>query len=344
MPDRWRGRRILITGGLGFLGSSLAHDLTRRGAQVEIVDSRDPAASDVRSRLRGLPREVPVHRFDLRDSERTTDAVRDQEVVYCLAGQVSHVASLHCPVADLEGNCLATLTVLEACRRENPRVRIVYASTRQVYGRVSKIPVTEEAAVRPVDVNGIHKRAAEEYLRLYAEQFGLRSASLRLTNTYGPRMDVRNGDRGFAGVLIGRALRGEPLTIYGCGTQVRDFNYVGDVVAALRQAADLGDLSGGVWNLGDPRPCTVREFVDTRGQVLPISIRQAPFPGDLRKIEIGDYAGDYTKFHNATGWSPEVTLNEGLRQTVAYFREHRAELLPEREEQPLLRGADRESA
>jgi nucleoside-diphosphate-sugar epimerase len=253
------------------------------------------------------------------------------------------------PTADLADNCLATLSVLEACRRGNSRARIVYASTRQVYGRVEEIPVTEESAVRPTDINGIHKRAAEEYLRLYAGQFGLRTAVLRLTNTFGPRMDVRNGDRGFAAVLIGRALRGEPLSIYGTGEQVRDFNYVDDVVAALRLAADLDDLSGGVWNLGDPWPCTVREFVDRLGQILPVSIRQVPFPEDLRKIEIGDYAGDYTKFHNATGWSPQVTIEEGLRRTVAYFRSHQVELLPEAddreaESQEAFFGADRESA
>ena len=334
MPDRWNGRRVLITGGMGFLGSSLAHDLASRGAIVSIVDRRDPAAPDVQSRLSGLPGSVEVRRFDLCDPVRTTEAVRRQDVVYCLSGQVSHVSSMHDPAADLTGNCLATLTTLEACRRQNPLARIVYASTRQVYGRVTEIPVSEEVAVCPVDVNGIHKRAAEEYLRLYAGQFGLRSAALRLTNCYGPRMDVRHKDRGFAGVLIGRALRGEPLTIYGTGEQVRDFNYVDDVVAALRLAADLDDLSGGVWNLGDPWPCTVREFIEALRKVLPATLGQAPFPDDLRKIEIGNYAGDYTKFHNATGWSPEVTLDDGLRRTAAYFRSHRAEFLIETDDAP----------
>lgn len=327
MRDEWRGRRVLIAGGLGFLGSNLARDLVERGALVRVVDVVDPDSSVAASRLRGIESRIAVRRFDLLDAVRVREAVAGQDLVYCLAGQVSHIASMNDPLADLRGNCQVHLNILEACRQANPGATLLYASTRQVYGRQTELPVTERTVPVPVDVNGIHKRAVEEYFRLYAQQHGLRTASLRLTNTYGPRMDVVRGDRGFAGVLIGKALRGEPLSIFGTGEQVRDFNYVGDVVRALELAADLPsrELDGQVWNLGDPWPCPVREFVDALTELLPVPVRHVPFPDGYRSIEIGHYYGDYEKFHNATEWSPEITLREGLLRTIRYFQDHAAE-------------------
>lgn len=327
MRDDWRGRRVLIAGGLGFLGSNLARELMERGAVVTAVDIVDPDCPVAASRLRSAEGGLTVRRFDLLDAARVREAVAGHDVVYCLAGQVSHIASMSDPLSDLRGNCQVHLNLLEACRETSPGATLLYASTRQVYGRQTELPVTERSTVAPVDINGVHKRAVEEYFRLYAQQYGLRTASLRLTNTYGPRMDVVRGDRGFAGVLIGRALRGEPLSVFGTGEQVRDFNYVGDIVRALALAADLPsrELDGQVWNLGDPWPCSIRDFVDTLTELLPVPVRHVPFPEGYRSIEIGHYCGDYQKFHNATQWSPEVPLREGLRRTIRYFRAHAEE-------------------
>jgi nucleoside-diphosphate-sugar epimerase len=327
MRDDWRGRRVLIAGGLGFLGTNLARDLIERGALVTAVDVVDPESAVAASRLRGAGSGLAIRRFDLLDTAPVREAVAGQDVIYCLAGQVSHIASMSDPLGDLRGNCQIHLNILEACRETNPGTTLLYASTRQVYGRQTELPVTERSSVAPVDINGVHKRAVEEYFRLYAQQHGLRTASLRLTNTYGPRMDVVQGDRGFAGVLIGKALRGEPISIFGTGEQVRDFNYVGDVVRALELAADLPvrELDGQVWNFGDPWPCSVRDFVDALSELLPVPVRHVPFPEGYRSIEIGHYCGDYQKFHNATEWSPEVPLREGLRRTIRYFRAHAEE-------------------
>lgn len=322
MRDDWRGRRVLIAGGLGFLGSNLARDLVRCGALVTVVDLLSPDSSVGASRLRDLGGPCQFHSFDLLDEARIREVVRGQDLIYCLAGQVSHIASMTDPLADLRGNCRIPLNILEGCREASPGATLIFTSTRQVYGRQTELPVTERTPASPVDINGVHKRAAEDYFRLYAQQYGMRTATLRLTNTYGPRMDIVRRDRGFAGVLIGQALRGETLSIFGTGEQTRDFNYVDDVVGALKLAADLPELDGQIWNLGDPWPCSVREFVSLLTGLLPVPVRHVPFPEGYRSIEIGDYCGDYEKFHNATGWSPEITLDEGLRRSIRYFQTH----------------------
>lgn len=316
------GRRVLVTGGLGFIGSNLVIRLAGLGARVTVVDSLVPGHGGNLANLDPVADAVRVNVSDLRDQGSLRVLVRDQDFVFHLAGQVSHGDSMREPHRDLEVNCIATMNLVEACRSENPGARIVYTSTRQVYGVPREVPVREDHPTQPIDVNGINKLAAEYYHVLYDRTYGIRSAVLRLTNTYGPRQDLHSDRMGFIGVLIGRALRGEPLRLWGDGSQVRDFSYVDDVVEALLLAAVSESCYGRPLNLGSEKRYSLLQFVQLLSQVCPLHYELTPFPDDRKIIDIGDYYGDWSAFAAATGWKPEVELAEGLRRAVDFYRAH----------------------
>ena len=227
------------------------------------------------------------------------------------------------PHGDLGVNCVSTMNLVEACRHHNRDARLVFTSTRQVYGRAETLPVTEEHTTKPVDVNGINKLAAEYYHLLYDRIYGVRSTVLRLTNTYGPRQQIRNDRQGFIGILIRQALKGEKIRIFGTGDQLRDFNYVDDVVQSLLMAGAEDDCYGRVWNLGAPHRYSLLEFVSILDKLCGVDFELVPFPADKKIIDIGDYYGDYSALAAATGWHPNVDLAEGLGHTVESFRRHK---------------------
>lgn len=322
LASHYAGRPVLVTGGLGFIGSNLAIELVRLGADVTIVDSLIPAHGGNPFNVRPIEDRARINISDLRDRDSLRVLVQGRDVIFHLAGQVSHGDSMRDPHLDLEVNCIATMNLLEACRAVNRGASIVYTSTRQVYGIPHALPVREDHPTIPVDVNGINKLAAEYYHVLYDRIYGIRSAVLRLTNTYGPRQSLRSDRQGFIGVLVRRALRGEPLEVFGSGTQVRDFNYVDDVVQALLRAAATGACFGRPLNLGAPRHYSLLDFVEILGALCPLRYAKIPFPADKKIIDIGDYYGDWSAFEEATGWRPAVELEEGLRRTLAFYREH----------------------
>lgn len=327
MSDFYAGRRALVTGGLGFIGSNLAIELVRRGALVTLVDSMIPRYGANLFNVEPVRDAVRINFSDVRDAHSLQYLVRGQDLIFSLAGQVSHIDSMRDPFTDLEINCRSQLSLLECCRDHNPAARIVFASTRQIYGRPQYLPIDEKHPLVPVDVNGINNLAAEMYYTLYHDVYGLHTVSLRLTNTYGPRMDLRSEGKGFVGVFVRRALAGEAIELFGTGEQRRDFNYVDDVVSALLLAGENDALAGGSYNLGHPRPYSLREFVEILGRFAGFEFRCVPFPEERRKIDIGDYYGDFSRFRDATGWEPRVDLPEGLERTMAFFRAHRAEYL-----------------
>jgi nucleoside-diphosphate-sugar epimerase len=318
----YAGKRVLVTGGLGFIGSNLAIELVAQGAQVQVVDALIPVHGGNRFNLAPVEDAVEVHIADLRDADVVRERVQGIDVVFHLAGQVSHGDSMRDPQLDQAVNVGATINLVEACRHESPEARLVYTSTRQVYGIPRKLPVDESHPTEPIDVNGINKLAAEYYHLLYHRTYGLRSAVLRLTNTYGPRQQIRNDRQSFMGIMIRQALRGETLQLFGTGEQLRDFNYVGDVVDALLRAGATEACMGHVYNLGAPRHYSLLEFVEHLHRECPLEYRLVPFPDDRRIIDIGDYYGDYGAFAAATGWEPAVDLAEGLRLTLESFRAH----------------------
>jgi UDP-glucose 4-epimerase len=327
------GKKVLITGGLGFIGSNLAIRLVELGADVLLVDSLIPEYGGNLFNIEPVKDRVRVNIADVRDANGMNYLVRGQDYLFNLAGQISHVDSMQDPYADLEINCRAQLSILEACRHNNPDIKVVFAGTRQVYGAPEYLPVDEEHLLRPVDVNGINKMAGEWYHIVYNNVYGIRALSLRLTNTYGPRLLMRHGRQGFIAWFIRQAIDNQEIQIYGDGRQLRDTNYVDDVVEAFLLAAAYEGANGRILNLGNSPPVSHLEFVDTLleacrelgGPTGPGrgGYRLAPFPADKKRIDIGDYYADYSKAKHALGWEPRMPLREGLRRTVAYYLQHR---------------------
>jgi nucleoside-diphosphate-sugar epimerase len=259
----------------------------------------------------------------MRDANSLDILVQGKDYIFNLAGQVSHGDSMRDPQLDLEVNCLSTMNLVEACRKHNPEARLLYTSTRQVYGRPQWLPVCEDHPTVPIDVNGINKLAAEYYHLLYHGTYGIRSTVLRLTNTFGPRQQIRSSRQGFATVFLRQALRGETISLYGGGEQLRDFNYVDDAVAAMLLAITQPACMGQVYNLGSARPYSLVQFVDLLHRHCTFQAESVPFPLDKKIIDIGDYYGDFSKFRAATGWQPAVDLDEGIERTIAFYREHK---------------------
>jgi UDP-glucose 4-epimerase len=325
-PDLWAqliGKHVLVTGGLGFIGSNLAHRLVAGGAHVTLIDSLIPEYGGNPFNVADLNGQVRVNIADVRDPHSMRHLVRGQDYLFNLAGQTCHLDSMRDPHTDLEINCRAQLSILEACRQHNPGVKIVFSSTRQIYGSPQYLPVDEAHPLSPVDVNGVNKLAGENYHLVYHRAHGLRTCVLRLTNTYGPRMRVKDDRQTFLGVWFRRLLDGSPIPVFGDGAQLRDFNYVDDVVDALLMAAVNERADGEVFNLGAPDFVSLKDLAHLlielhgRGEVQIV-----PFPGERKRIDIGSYYSDFTRIRERLGWEPRVPLREGLAQTMAFYARH----------------------
>lgn len=323
MPDvSFQGLSVLITGGLGFIGSTLARRLVQLGARVTVVDSLLPQYGGNLTNVLGLEDCVRINISDIRDEHSIRTLVRGRNLIFNLAGQSSHADSMRDPFTDLDINCRAQLHVLEACREENPGVKLVYAGTRQIYGRPRSLPVDESHPPDPVDINGIHKLAGEWYHLLYHRVHGIRSCSLRLTNTYGPRMRIRDARQTFVGVWIRAVLEGRPFEVWD-GDQLRDFTYVDDAVDALLLAATCPEMEGRALNLGGCPPVSLRELAEILAEIHGgAEFRIVPFPEEARRIDVGSYYADDRRFRKLTGWEPRVPLREGLARTLSYYRQH----------------------
>jgi UDP-glucose 4-epimerase len=323
----YRGRRILVTGGLGFIGSNLCRTLADLGADVTAVDSLLPDYGGNLFNLDGYEKKVRINVADVR-GHGMEYLVRGQDVLFNLAGQVSHIDSMTDPMTDLEINCRSQLSILEAVRRSNPELKVVYAGTRQIYGRPRYLPVDEDHILAPTDVNGINKVSGEMYHLVYHSVYGIRACSLRLTNTYGPRQLVRHNRQGFIGWFVRLATLGEEIQIFGDGSQKRDFNHVDDVVDALLRAGAKDAADGLVMNLGAEPPVSLLELVDILINVAGRgSYRIVPFPEERKRIDIGDFYADTTRAREVLGWEPRISLEDGLRSTVEYYGKHIGEYL-----------------
>jgi UDP-glucose 4-epimerase len=325
--DFYRNRKVLVTGGLGFIGSNLCRTLVDLGAQVLVVDSLLPDYGGNLFNLAGYEDKLRINIADVR-GHGIQYLVRDQEVLFNLAGQVSHIDSMTDPFTDLEINCTSQVWILEAVRQHNPGLKVVYAGTRQIYGKPRYLPVDENHLLNPTDVNGINKISGEFYHLVYHSVYGLRASSLRLTNTYGPRQLIRHNRQGFIGWFIKKAVAGEEIQIFGDGQQKRDFDYVDDVVDAFLRAGATDAADGQVFNLGGEPPVSLLDLVQ---KLIALaghgSYTIVPFPEERKKIDIGDFYADATKIRKALGWTPRLSLEEGLARTLAYYREHQEHYL-----------------
>ncbi len=323
--DTYRGQSVLITGGLGFIGSNLAIRLVKLGASVSIVDSLHPTCGANYFNIDPIRKDVEVIEGDCCDLELMRKLVQKMSTIFNLAGHVSHIDSMHDPFNDLRGNCTAPITVLEACKHENRDVRIIYAGTRQTYGRPEELPLVETQRLKPIDVNGVNKMAGEWYHMVYHLVYGMPTVSLRLGNTYGPRQLVKHAKQGFTGWFVKQAIDGEEIQVFGNGQQLRGFTYVDDAVEAFLIAGGNDKTRGDYFNIGGQRPFTLEDFVQLllkltgRG-----SYRIVPFPEETKAIDIGSVYSSWAKFNFATGWAPQIGLEEGLQRTVQYYQRHRS--------------------
>ncbi len=316
---------VLITGGLGFIGSALARRLVDLGAKVTLVDSLIPEYGGNLFNIHDIRNRVTVDLTDVRDAAAMSSLIKKRQFLFNLAGQTSHLDSMTDPVTDLNINAAAQLHILEACRLHNRDLKIVFASTRQVYGRPEYLPVDEKHPINPIDVNGINKLAGEWYHLLYNDVYQIPACALRLTNTYGPGMRVKDARQTFLGIWIRKVIEQKPIQIFGSGEQRRDFNFVADVVEALLRTAANDDANGQVFNLGHSEHISLKELakllVELNGGG---KYELVPFPDDRKAIDIGDYYADFRKIDKFLGWSPQVNLEEGLKQTLEFYRANQA--------------------
>lgn len=316
----WAGASVLITGGLGFIGSNLARRLVGEGARVTLVDSLIPEYGGNLANIADFKDRVDVNITDVRDPHAMGHLIQDRDYLFNLAGQTSHLDSMTNPHTDLEINCRAQLSILEACRLRNPSIRVVFASTRQIYGKPDRLPVDENHLLRPTDVNGINKMAGEWYHILYSQVYGIRACSLRLTNTYGPGMRIKDARQTFLGIWVRRILEDKPFEIWG-GEQKRDFTYVDDCVDALLLAATRAEADGQIFNLGGCEVVTLKEVGDLLQRIEPrAQYELRSFPAERKAIDIGDFYAEFSKIQHQLGWSPRIDLEAGLKKTLAYYR------------------------
>ena len=319
----YNSKNILITGGLGFIGSNLARILARGGANVTLVDSLIPKYGGNIFNTDDYRENVKINISDVRDKYSIEQLLRGQDYLFNLAGQTSHLDSMTEPHTDLEINTSSQLSILEACRKVNPDIKIVFASTRQLYGKPEYLPVDEKHPIRPVDVNGINKLAGEWYHLLYNNVYGIRACSLRLTNTYGPGMRIKDARQTFLGIWIKLLLEGRPIKVFGDGSQLRDFNFVDDCVNALLLAGSSDISNGKVYNLGSSEVIELKELAKKMTDLgFGGEFEIVPFPEDRKAIDIGDYYSDYSLINKELGWEPKVSLLEGLKKTVNYYECH----------------------
>jgi UDP-glucose 4-epimerase len=322
VASAFQGKRALVTGGLGFIGSGIVNALVEAGTDVTVIDCLDPDYGGNEFNVSRVRDRIQVHVADIRDGSVLAPLVAGQDYVFNLAAQTGHVASMRAPLVDCDINVRAQLGLLELCRELNPGVRIVFASTRQVYGIPEYLPVDEAHPVRPVDVNGISKHAAEEFHLLYQRVYGIPCTVLRLTNTYGPGMRIKDARQTFLGVWVRRVLEGMPFEVWG-GAQVRDVTYVDDAVNAFLKVAEADGSVGQVYNVGGGEKVDLARLAQLLVEANKGgSFEVREFPEERRRIDIGDFFADARRIATAVDWIPQVSIAEGLRRTLEYYREN----------------------
>jgi len=320
--SEFKNKKVLITGGLGFIGSNLARRLAGYGACVTLIDSLVPEYGGNPYNIDGIEDKLKVNIADVRDERSLRALVKGQEFLFNLAGQTSHLDSMENPFTDLEINCRSQLLILEVCRRHNPGVRIVFASTRQIYGKPQYLPVDEKHIVQPVDVNGINKMAGEWYHVLYSKVYGMHATALRLTNTIGPRMRVKDARQTFVGVWVRLLTEGKPFEVWG-GEQLRDFTFVEDAIGAFLLAALSDKAQGQVFNLGGEKAVSLKDLAELLVRANGGGRYEIKhFPEERKRIDIGDYYADFSSIRAALGWRPSTPLEAGLGGILEFYRKN----------------------
>lgn len=314
--------KALVTGGAGFIGSNLAHALAARGDEVTVLDAMLPLYGGNEFNLEGIRGKVEFVKGDIRDKELIDEQIKDKDLIFNFAAQVSYIDSKTEPFLDLEINGRGHLNVLEAMREHNPKAKVLFSSSRLVYGKILQTPVAEEHPTNPLSVYGIHKLLGEKYYRYYADTFGLETVSVRIPNPYGPRQQMKHSKYSIVGWFVRQAMEGKEIEIFGDGKQARDYMYVDDIVSAFLALAEKGK-TGEVYNIGTHERV---QFVDMVDAVLAAvgkgSKKHVPWPKRYEKNETGDYIADTSKIERLSGWQAKVPLQEGIQRMVEYYKEH----------------------
>lgn len=316
------GKKVLITGGLGFIGSNLAHALVEHGASVTIVDALLPLYGGSEFNVADIKDRVEVVIGDIRDAQLMEKLVVGRDIIYNLAAQVSYIDSQKEPFLDLDINGKGHLTVLEAVRAHAPQASVIFSSSRMVYGRILTTPVAEDHPTEPLSLYGIHKLLGEKYYQYYTKTFGIRTVSVRIPNPYGPRQQMKHNKYSIVGWFVRQAMENKTITIFGDGAQERDYLYIDDITSAFLRLTAQGE-SGNVYNIGTHERIRFVDMVDAVvAEVGQGHKEHVPWPKDYEKNETGNYIADTAKIHQATGWQPEVDLKTGVKQMVEYYRRH----------------------
>lgn len=318
-----KGKKVLITGGLGFIGSNLAIKCLELGAEVCILDNLMPDTGANYHNIAGFEEKLEIVEGDIRNSVLMNEIVKEKDIIFNLAAQVSHVLSMENPLLDVDINCRGQIILLEACRMNNPSVKIVYTGTRTQTGSVEGGVIKEIMRDNPSDIYGAGKLASEIYHLIYYKAYGLKTTSLRLTNIYGPRAQIKNPKYGVVNWLIGKAIRGEDLTIFEPGTQLRDILHVDDVVDAMILASEKDEANGEVFLLGSGKGISLIEIAnDIVKSVGNGKVRLVPWPPERKNIEVGDAVLDCGKIKEKLGWEAKIGFEEGMKRTIEFFEKN----------------------
>ena len=321
LNSKFKGKNICITGGLGFIGSAIARRLSDV-AHVTIIDSLIPEYGGNFQNIDEIKSKITVKKIDVRDIDTAKEVIKSTDFIFNMAGQTSHMDSMLDPYTDLEINSLAQLSILESVKNYNPDAKVIFASTRQIYGKPDYLPVDESHPIRPVDVNGINKNAGEQYHLLYNQVYDIQTTVLRLTNTYGPGMRIKDARQTFVGIWIKSLIENVEFEVWG-GDQLRDFNYVEDVVDAFLISAISENSNGQIFNLGSSEVISLSELakkISSANGGGKFKVKE--FPSERKKIDIGDYYSDSSKIKNMLGWQPNINLDEGLIKTMEFYKKY----------------------
>lgn len=320
----FKGKNILVTGGLGFIGSNLAIKLVKYGARVTLMDAMIPDYGGNFFNIESIKSRINVNISDIRDENSMSHLVKGKDYIFHLAGQCSHIMSLTNPFPDIDINIKGTAILMECCKKYNTDARVIYTGTRGQYGHSTILPVNEEAPTNPKGIYEISNLTAEKIIKVYSDNFNIRSVLLRLTNVYGPRAQMKHHHYGVANWFIRQAINGETIKIFGNGQLKRDFLYVDDAVDAILQSALTDKVVGEVFNVGHDKPCNFLELAKLIIKIAKSGNWEfAPFTPERAAQEPGDFYSDITKIKKIVGWEPKTSLQEGIKKTVHYYRKHK---------------------
>lgn len=319
-----KGKKVLIFGGLGLIGSSTARRCIEQGAEVTIADNRAPMYGANDFNMRDLEGKFELVVGDIRESSFVNLLVKERDYIFNFAAQVNHNLSIEDPILDNQINCIGHINVLMACKQQNSEAKLVYPGSRLQYGRITELPVKETHPRQPLSVYAIHKNTAEQYYQAFSQHYGLKTVCFRITNPYGPRSQMKHSGYSIINWFIRQALDGQPITVYGEGQQLRDYIYIDDLISGMVSGAINPATNGKIYNLGTGISTSFKQMAETViAAVGQGELKQIPWPKNYDNFETGDFYADIGAITQAIGWQPETSLDEGIQKTVAYYRKHR---------------------